>query len=115
MARESYWEVRDAATALTQFPRRRTLERHLLKGLAEREPLNDLLGALNFVCVFVPVPSIRVCICKCVSVCMLVYMGDVHTCRRTCMIMWSVAGLFHLGGIIKSLLCARKFCLMHRQ
>ncbi len=48
-AREAYWETRDVATALSQFPSRRTVERHLLRGLAEREPLNDLLGALNFV------------------------------------------------------------------
>lgn len=51
-ARESYWETRDAATALAQFPKGRTIEVQLLRGLAEREAANDLLGALNFVCVY---------------------------------------------------------------
>ena len=48
-ARRYYHDTRDAAGALSQMPRRRSLEATLLQGLVNVGHRNDLLGALNHV------------------------------------------------------------------
>ena len=46
-ARQYFMSTRDAEGTLEKFPRGRPLEKAVLKGLVQRQGLNDFLGALK--------------------------------------------------------------------
>ena len=68
-ARRYYHDTRDAAGALSQMPRRRSLEATLLQGLVNVGHRNDLLGALNHVRIMSDGCNLVFLVVLCVIVC----------------------------------------------